>query len=79
MSNTLTSTSCESEHTAPAGRKDLVFFVGTDPEADPGPLQTAQAFRIGRGRRRALGRAATRAALRAPHARGQTVTVTPSG
>ena len=44
MSNTLTSNPRESDHAAPTERKTLVFFVGTDPEADPGPLQTAQHF-----------------------------------
>jgi len=44
VSNTLTSNPRESDRTAPTERKTLVFFVGTDPEADPGPLQTAQHF-----------------------------------
>ena len=44
MSNTLTSNPRESDRTAASERKTLVFFVGTDPEVDPGPLQTAQHF-----------------------------------
>ena len=44
MSNTLTSNPRESERTAATDRKTLVFFVGTDPAVDPGPLQTAQHF-----------------------------------
>ena len=44
MSNALTSHTRESDRTAPTERKALVFFVGTDPEVDPGPLQTAQHF-----------------------------------
>ena len=44
MSSTLTSNPRESDRTAPTERKTLVFFVGTDPEVDPGPLQTAQHF-----------------------------------
>jgi hypothetical protein len=44
MGNTLTSSSHETEFATPTERKTLVFFVGTDPEVDPGPLQTAQHF-----------------------------------
>ena len=43
MSNTLT-TPHPAERTVPSERKTLVFFVGTDPEVDPGPLHTAQHF-----------------------------------
>jgi len=43
VSNTLTSNSPDSQSTA-TDRKTLVFFVGTDPQADPGPLKTAQHF-----------------------------------
>jgi hypothetical protein len=44
MPNTLTSSARESDGRAATERKTLVFFVGTDPEVDPGPLQTAQHF-----------------------------------
>ena len=44
MSNTLTSSSRYFDERAGAERKTLVFFVGTDPEVDPGPLETAQHF-----------------------------------
>ena len=44
MSNTLTSSSRQSQPATPTERKTLVFFVGTDPEVDPGPLQSAQHF-----------------------------------
>jgi len=44
MGSTLTSNSVESELATPRERKTLIFFVGTDPEVDPGPLQTAQHF-----------------------------------
>lgn len=44
MGNTLTSSSRESELATQTDRKTLVFFVGTDPNVDPGPLQTAQHF-----------------------------------
>ena len=43
MSNTLTSNPRASERAA-TEHKTLVFFVGTDPAVDPGPLQTAQHF-----------------------------------
>ena len=39
-----TSSSRETGSVAATERKTLVFFVGTDPEVDPGPLQTAQHF-----------------------------------
>ena len=44
MSNTLTSNTPQSPSATPADRKKLVFFVGNDPEVDPGPLRTAQHF-----------------------------------
>lgn len=44
MSNTITSSSRQTGREAATERKTLVFFVGTDPEVDPGPLQTAQHF-----------------------------------
>lgn len=44
MSNTLTSSPPQSQSSTPTDRKKLVFFVGRDPEVDPGPLQTAQHF-----------------------------------
>ena len=44
VSSTLTSNRRESDRTPATERKTLVFFVGTDPEVDPGPLQTAQHF-----------------------------------
>ena len=43
MSTTLTSSSRESQRTA-TQRTTLGFFVGTDPEADPGPPKTGQHF-----------------------------------
>ena len=44
MSNVLTSSHTESGTSTPTERRKLVFFVGTDPAADPGPLRTAQHF-----------------------------------
>lgn len=44
MGTTLTSSSREAQLATESERKTLVFFVGTDPEVDPGPLQTAQHF-----------------------------------
>lgn len=44
MSNVMTSSRTESGATTPVERRTLVFFVGTDPAADPGPLRTAQHF-----------------------------------
>ena len=41
---TLTSSSDQPELTTPTGRKTLIFFVGSDPDVDPGPLHTAQHF-----------------------------------
>ena len=44
MTNVLTSSQTQSQPATPDERKTLVFFVGTDPAADPGPLRTAQHF-----------------------------------
>lgn len=44
MGTTLTSSSRASDLAAQTDRRTLVFFVGTDPEVDPGPLKTAQHF-----------------------------------
>ena len=44
MSSTVISSSREHDATTPTERRKLIFFVGTDPEVDPGPLQTAQHF-----------------------------------
>ena len=44
MSNVITTSRTEEQDTTPTDRKTLVFFVGTDPAVDPGPLRTAQHF-----------------------------------
>ena len=44
MTDTLTRSSAQPELTTPTDRKTLIFFVGSDPDADPGPLHTAQHF-----------------------------------
>jgi hypothetical protein len=44
VTSTLTSSAAQSEHTTPTERKTLIFFVGSDPDVDPGPLETAQHF-----------------------------------
>ena len=44
MTSILTSSSGQSELTTPTERKTLIFFVGSDPDVDPGPLHTAQHF-----------------------------------
>ena len=44
MQNVLTSSSHESGDETQTQRRTLVFFVGTDTAADPGPLHTAQHF-----------------------------------
>ena len=44
MTSTLTSSSDQPELTTPTERKTLIFFVGSDPDVDPGPLRTAQHF-----------------------------------
>lgn len=41
---TLTSSSDQPELATPTARKTLIFFVGSDPDVDPGPLHTAQHF-----------------------------------
>ena len=44
MQNVLTSSAPESGDETQTQRRTLVFFVGTDTAADPGPLHTAQHF-----------------------------------
>ena len=44
MSTTQTSNAPQSPAATPADRRKLVFFVGNDPDVDPGPLRTAQHF-----------------------------------
>jgi len=44
VTSTLTSSSDQTEATTPTERKTLIFFVGSDPDVDPGPLRTAQHF-----------------------------------
>lgn len=41
---TTQSSSTDYDDTSATERKTLIFFVGSDPEVDPGPLQTAQHF-----------------------------------
>jgi len=44
MANAQTSGSREGSNASTTDRRTLVFFVGTDPEVDPGPLRSAQHF-----------------------------------
>ena len=85
MSNVLTSSRHDQQDSTPTDRKTLVFFVGTDPATDPGPLQTAQHFAAvaaGAGLQaelRLAGRAVRSLGHVAPSAQGVDVTVCPRG
>src|SRR5688572_12153390 len=85
MTNVLTSNQTESQEATSTDRKTLIFFVGSDPAVDPGPLQTAQHFAAvaaGAGLQselRLAGRAVRSLGHVAPSAQGVDVTVCPRG